>query len=221
MGATEERAALLRAVLAEPDDDGVRLVYSDWLEEHGEPERAEFIRVQCRIWSEYGGDTIFCEKTRERVTSEQGKYTPRCRCKPCRLLRREWGLWRQHGCDWWGEVLRIFVESDIARSLATGVPIRRHTLAPLVRTGKFRRGLVHSLACSASDWLAHSDAIRAAHPVREVELTRLDGDDRELLMDRVFDRTWQCHDNPQLHSWTDRELLEFLFPDITFHLPAY
>jgi uncharacterized protein (TIGR02996 family) len=38
--------SLLRAILEEPDDDGVRLVYADWLEEHGDVDRAEFIRVQ-------------------------------------------------------------------------------------------------------------------------------------------------------------------------------
>lgn len=36
----------LRSICAEPEDDTVRLVYADWLEENGEPERAEFIRIQ-------------------------------------------------------------------------------------------------------------------------------------------------------------------------------
>src|SRR5580700_6105903 len=40
--------ALLLAILADPDD-AVRLVYADWLEEHGDAERAEFIRVQCLL----------------------------------------------------------------------------------------------------------------------------------------------------------------------------
>jgi len=44
-----EREALLRAVCDNPDDDLPRLVFADWLEEHGEPERAEFIRVQIRL----------------------------------------------------------------------------------------------------------------------------------------------------------------------------
>ncbi len=38
--------SLLAAVIAAPDDDGVRLVYADWLEEHGDLARAEFIRSQ-------------------------------------------------------------------------------------------------------------------------------------------------------------------------------
>jgi uncharacterized protein (TIGR02996 family) len=43
-----DRKALLDAVWESPYDDAVRLVYSDWLEEHGEVERAAFIRVQVR-----------------------------------------------------------------------------------------------------------------------------------------------------------------------------
>src|SRR4051812_2326829 len=44
-----EDAALWRAVVATPHDDAPRLIYADWLEEHGQPERAEFVRVQCRL----------------------------------------------------------------------------------------------------------------------------------------------------------------------------
>src|SRR5262249_36565663 len=31
---------------AAPDDDAPRLVFADWCDEHGDPERAEFIRLQ-------------------------------------------------------------------------------------------------------------------------------------------------------------------------------
>jgi uncharacterized protein (TIGR02996 family) len=41
--------ALYRAILAHPDEDTPRLVYADWLDEHGDHDRAEFIRVQCRL----------------------------------------------------------------------------------------------------------------------------------------------------------------------------
>jgi uncharacterized protein (TIGR02996 family) len=41
--------ALLSAITANPDEDTPRLVYADWLDEHGEAERAEFIRVQCKL----------------------------------------------------------------------------------------------------------------------------------------------------------------------------
>ncbi len=41
--------ALLAAVCAAPDDDLPRLVYADWCDENGHPDRAEFIRVQVAI----------------------------------------------------------------------------------------------------------------------------------------------------------------------------
>lgn len=47
--ADQRRAALLQAILDEPDADDRRLVYADFLEEQGEPERSEFIRVQCEL----------------------------------------------------------------------------------------------------------------------------------------------------------------------------
>ena len=40
---------LYRAVLDNPEDDAPRLIYADWLDEHGRPERAEFIRIQCAM----------------------------------------------------------------------------------------------------------------------------------------------------------------------------
>jgi uncharacterized protein (TIGR02996 family) len=39
--------ALLQAILDDPDDDVPRLVYADYLEETGHPERAELLRLQC------------------------------------------------------------------------------------------------------------------------------------------------------------------------------
>jgi uncharacterized protein (TIGR02996 family) len=36
----------LRAICESPEDDTVRLVYADWLDENGDPDRAEFIRLQ-------------------------------------------------------------------------------------------------------------------------------------------------------------------------------
>jgi uncharacterized protein (TIGR02996 family) len=43
----DERAAFLQAIIEQPGDDAPRLVFADWLEDNNDPERAEFIRVQC------------------------------------------------------------------------------------------------------------------------------------------------------------------------------
>jgi uncharacterized protein (TIGR02996 family) len=38
--------ALRRAIVADPDDDTPRLIYADWLDENGRPDRAAFVRAQ-------------------------------------------------------------------------------------------------------------------------------------------------------------------------------
>lgn len=42
-------ASFLAAIIDRPDDDLPRLVYADYLDESGDPARAEFIRVQCEL----------------------------------------------------------------------------------------------------------------------------------------------------------------------------
>lgn len=44
-----EAAAMLAAIRETPDEDTPRLAYADWLDEHGDADRAEFIRVQCAV----------------------------------------------------------------------------------------------------------------------------------------------------------------------------
>ena len=44
MSTAEE--AFLSDIRANPEDDGVRRIYADWLQENGQPQRAEFIRMQ-------------------------------------------------------------------------------------------------------------------------------------------------------------------------------
>jgi uncharacterized protein (TIGR02996 family) len=43
-----DESTFLQAILDEPEDDGLRLIFADWLEERGDA-RGEFIRVQCEL----------------------------------------------------------------------------------------------------------------------------------------------------------------------------
>src|SRR5262249_46624256 len=45
----EEGRGFLEAIRESPGDDALRLVYADWLDDHGDAARAEFIRVQCEL----------------------------------------------------------------------------------------------------------------------------------------------------------------------------
>src|SRR5262245_3280499 len=72
-----EADALLQSVLADPDADAPRLVYADWLEEHGEPERAEVIRTQVEL---------------ARLPADDRRHRP--------LARREQALLTAHRDHW-------------------------------------------------------------------------------------------------------------------------
>jgi uncharacterized protein (TIGR02996 family) len=43
------KADFVAAICASPEDDALRLVYADWLDENGEEARAEFIRLQLQM----------------------------------------------------------------------------------------------------------------------------------------------------------------------------
>src|SRR5437870_8567401 len=48
--------ALLHAIAEEPTDEGLRLILADWLDDHGESARAEFIRIQLQFERLHEGD---------------------------------------------------------------------------------------------------------------------------------------------------------------------
>ena len=68
----------LRAICEDPDDDAHRLIYADWLDDHGDADRAEFIRLQCAL--------ALLDDEDEAMTT------------------REAELWQQHGETWRAEL---------------------------------------------------------------------------------------------------------------------
>lgn len=62
-----DKQLLLKAICADPDNDLPRLVYADYLEENGQPERAAFIRLQiefvrmCLAGTGFEDDTLRTE----------------------------------------------------------------------------------------------------------------------------------------------------------------
>jgi uncharacterized protein (TIGR02996 family) len=62
--------ALLAGIAAEPDEDAPRLVYADYLDEHGDHDRAEFIRVQC--------EAERCRRGDPQCTSGSASWCPVC-----------------------------------------------------------------------------------------------------------------------------------------------
>jgi uncharacterized protein (TIGR02996 family) len=83
---------LLQAVLARPEDDATRLVYADWLEEHGQGEadlaRAELIRLQVLLAREEEDSPLRREQAfRARCLLDQYRKQWLAPFRGCRLHR--------------------------------------------------------------------------------------------------------------------------------------
>lgn len=79
-----QQEALLQAILDDPEDVGARLVYADWLEEHGlEPVRSEFIRMQCGLDGKCSCKSMLCAVCKTLMKPRQQVQD---------LLRDHWGL---------------------------------------------------------------------------------------------------------------------------------
>ncbi len=147
--------AFLEDIGANPDDDTPRLVYADWLDDHGQSERAEFIRVQCE---------------RARVPRDDPRVLwLRCKCpfaypaglphlfpempRLAGLLRRERELHAGHAASW------------------------RAALPELkgVSWGAFERGFVgRARVTDVGMFLKHAGAVFAASPGGKVAFSQLD-----------------------------------------------
>jgi uncharacterized protein (TIGR02996 family) len=156
---------LYRAILDDPDGDMPRLVYADWLEEQGDTDRAEFIRIQCDLAG--------------LPPSYPDRATLRARARLCDRSRR---LEVQHRAEWlgpfgpaveagkvWAEFRRGFVGSilfppgrdhpGLYQSPSVGTPQgddwdryrrARPTLLLNEMTGLFSRAPIQALTISAS-----------------------------------------------------------------------
>ena len=197
-----DHQALLAAVLAAPDDDAPRLVYADWLDENGEPERAEFIRLGCEI------SRIWEQKTERlaNLLSESGTlllkhgetWSLKELVRPCGLKvggQRRWLT--SHG---------IIDRTSVRHEGSYVYPPDR------LFSWDWARGFIHSITCTASDWLKHADAITAEHPVREVRLTT-------WPVMAVWYEEEENQDDPAVAQKAMLRQLAQQWPGITFHLP--
>jgi uncharacterized protein (TIGR02996 family) len=69
-----DRDSFLHAIRENPEGEGLRLVFADWLEEQGDP-LAEFIRIQCKLEplrDRYGDPAV--EELRKREEQMLGQY---------------------------------------------------------------------------------------------------------------------------------------------------
>ncbi|MBN9118381.1 MAG: TIGR02996 domain-containing protein [Planctomycetes bacterium] len=98
-----DRDALIAAILANPDEDTPRLVFADWLDEHGDAPRAEFIRVQCELARQREAEADLPESF-GTTCSDSGEWVmvwrPHDTEERIALLKREAELLRAHANGW-------------------------------------------------------------------------------------------------------------------------
>ncbi len=191
--------ALLAAILANPDDDAPRLIYSDWLEENGDEARAEFIRVQCE----------YTRNSEELMAIPTSPYS-RPGSRHSDLINRQASLVFRGREAWF---------SNHPKWGISQMPDYQQI---------FVRGFAHAISITASQWINHADEILAQHPVREATLTTwpnwfyetstigewVDTDEPWLETFRGERQTTEAS------ARIFHTKAAYRWPGITFHLPA-
>jgi uncharacterized protein (TIGR02996 family) len=142
---TATRAALLAATRACPADDLPRLVFADWLDDHGEPDRAEFVRLHLRL------DELLAGLDERKVLRWrlQGRDLPADGPAAAVAARLD-ALFAARGAGWLG-----------------GVPARMGGTGWRV---VFRGGFLHTLPCYPDELPAWPARLFAREPVDGLDL---------------------------------------------------
>lgn len=185
MTATDrDGVALLKAIKAHPDEDTPRLMYADWLQERGQDDRAEFIRLQCELarTPRWAGECDVCGATPD----DEGSLN---HGRGCYVLdadgggseaadeNPDWPALRRRERELWGyrptrggilDAVKDTLPDGWAAILGTDP---RYGLTDEYPWAVVRRGFVEAVRCDWPAWRDHGDAVLAAHPVRELTLT--------------------------------------------------
>ncbi len=151
-----DRKSLLKAIYENPHDDNLWLVYADWLEENGEPEYAEFIRIDCEL--EPVRDRLDLDRVSRlaKRAEELANFEKQQLQEMAKKFRTE--KTQQKKCeDLFGD--RRF---DIRRSTRRGVPL--------------------CFEATAADFLEHAENIRSYFPpARKLRLYCVNGYAEQLV----------------------------------------
>lgn len=124
---------LLQAVCASPDDDTPRLVLADWWEEHGQPDRAEFVRVQCELAKPGSALEPLPFGDPNALAVADG-----------RARRYQRGMRRRDDLRWRERKLRASKAAEDVWPVAVSAWADKY---------EFSRGFISSLTCPATDFL--------------------------------------------------------------------
>lgn len=134
-------AAFLADIIEHPDCDTRRLIYADWLSDHGQEKRAEFIRVQIEL---------------SRLVDLP--LNPRTLGSGPALRQREHALWFTEGV--YEHFASLFLPFFPRFAISPG----GYDSFVLVR-----RGFLHSVTCTTGQWYRFGRRLCEAGPIQRVE----------------------------------------------------
>jgi uncharacterized protein (TIGR02996 family) len=199
--------AFLQAIVEQPEDIAIRLIFADWLDENGESPRGEFIRVQIEL-----------------ATLPDARRHEPLSVREMVLLNRERELLSEprHFVNW----VPLIFHSGSGAGIRVAKPPRVELTGIGFQWVTFRRGFVESVTCTAADWIQHAAEIRRAAPIREVTLTDVPtvyygADQNSYEIAGSLDMP--CITQGTLVGYWRRQAASFLlplrFPGIAFTLP--
>lgn len=159
------------AICKYPHDLDRRIVYADCCEESGQGERAEFIRLQCRLPHAEGNEVCNTEPL------HPAEY-----CERCRLRRREEQILKADHTEWYA------VPGMRCAYVGMGNPPELRwwwppTSDPIRAT--FNNGFPDTITCTLDTWHQHGPAIVLASPVVQVTLS-----DRSFVRTPFMEHGW-------------------------------
>jgi uncharacterized protein (TIGR02996 family) len=149
--------AFLEDICTHPEDDGLRLIYADWLEEHGREQRARYIRVQIEIARLWEGVEYDQARAADLVSQETD------------LLTQE-NFW-----EWFGPTLAVvwperpplrLYHGEFAQVGAWGGPT-----SGLNWNLSLRRGFLDGIGLTGTELRRHGKKlVRCGQPLAEIQL---------------------------------------------------
>jgi len=158
----------LRAIVESPSDNTPRLIFADWLEEHGGQERCDFIRIQIRLDEIRPGPDEYAKASRMLTRYNKGAPIPLKANTPAVLLVREAILLQQFAlAQDWPQIPERFIQWE------------------------WTRGFVSGISLLANDWLYRGPQLVQTHPLERVTLTDLTPEEKNHHMDFRWGFDWE------------------------------
>jgi uncharacterized protein (TIGR02996 family) len=162
-----ERDALIAAIISHPDEDTPRLMFADWLDEHGDSPRAEFIRIQVELARMRAAEADLPESFGTGNSGGAGPWyvcwRPHYTEERIALLKREAELLNAHSEEW-----------------RKGLP-KYADNAHTRRAVQFRRGFVGHVVTALGTLMTAPAALWKHHAVESLFLMNLAGSNRRKI----------------------------------------